>query len=139
MFTDEDRAASPEVTSCKLFEKSSPSYFVSRHGNRIEADLNAIERAVRYTFSFSEDSMQKAGARVANSSRKTGHPHGPVNEKPSRVAGSIRQSLDPALILRRFGLRLRELRRQHGWTQIQLADYLGIDRSFISDVECGRN
>ncbi len=82
--------------------------------------------------------MQKAGARVANSSRKTGHPHGPVNEKPSRVAGSIRQSLDPALILRRFGLRLRDLRRQQGWTQIQLADYLGIDRTFISDVERGR-
>jgi transcriptional regulator with XRE-family HTH domain len=38
----------------------------------------------------------------------------------------------------RFGLRLRKLRKQKGWTQVQMADALGIDRSFISDVERGK-
>ena len=83
--------------------------------------------------------MQKAGARVANSSPKTVHPHGPVKKKTSRDPGIIRRSFpNPALILRPFGNRLRDLRQQRGLTQIQLADYLGIDRSFISEVECGK-
>ena len=38
----------------------------------------------------------------------------------------------------RFGLRLRKLRKQKGWTQVQMADALGIDRSYISDVERGK-
>ncbi len=38
----------------------------------------------------------------------------------------------------RFGLRLRMLRKQKGWTQVQMADALGIDRSYISDVERGK-
>lgn len=37
-----------------------------------------------------------------------------------------------------FGNRLRTLRVKHGYTQTQLATYLGIDRSFISDVERGK-
>lgn len=38
----------------------------------------------------------------------------------------------------RFGSRLRSLRRDRRLTQVQLADHLGIDRSYISDVERGR-
>lgn len=38
----------------------------------------------------------------------------------------------------RFGLRLRKLRKERGWTQIQMADALGIDRSYISDMEQGK-
>ncbi len=38
----------------------------------------------------------------------------------------------------RFGCRLRSLRHSRKFTQTQLADYLGIDRSFISDVERGK-
>ena len=38
----------------------------------------------------------------------------------------------------RFGLRVRMLRKQKGWTQVQMADALGIDRSYISDVERGK-
>jgi transcriptional regulator with XRE-family HTH domain len=38
----------------------------------------------------------------------------------------------------RFGARLRELRKQAALTQTQLAHRLGIDRTFISDLERGR-
>lgn len=38
----------------------------------------------------------------------------------------------------RFGLRLRELRRERNLTQLRMATEFGIDRSFISDVERGR-
>ena len=37
----------------------------------------------------------------------------------------------------RFGHRVRTLRERRGLTQTQLADQLGIDRSFLSDVERG--
>ena len=38
----------------------------------------------------------------------------------------------------RFGLRLRDLRRSRGLTQLDMAVAFGIDRSYISDVECGK-
>ena len=38
----------------------------------------------------------------------------------------------------RFGLRLRQLRRDGELTQLRMATDFGIDRSFISDVERGR-
>lgn len=38
----------------------------------------------------------------------------------------------------RFGHRLRKLRKEKGWTQVQMADALGIDRSYISDMEKGK-
>ncbi len=38
----------------------------------------------------------------------------------------------------RFGVRLRQLRRDHNMTQLRLATEFGIDRTFISDVERGR-
>jgi len=38
----------------------------------------------------------------------------------------------------RFGLRLRKLRKEKGWTQVQMADALGIDRSYLSDMERGK-
>lgn len=38
----------------------------------------------------------------------------------------------------RFGRRLKELRKKKGWTQVQMADALGIDRSYISDMENGK-
>jgi len=41
-------------------------------------------------------------------------------------------------ITRRFGQRLRKLRKGRGWTQVQMADALGIDRSYISDMERGK-
>jgi transcriptional regulator with XRE-family HTH domain len=38
----------------------------------------------------------------------------------------------------RFGKRLRALRNRHGWTQEALAHRLGLDRTYLSDVENGR-
>jgi DNA-binding XRE family transcriptional regulator len=38
----------------------------------------------------------------------------------------------------RFGVRMRELRKERQWTQLYMATHLGIDRSHLSDVERGR-
>jgi DNA-binding XRE family transcriptional regulator len=38
----------------------------------------------------------------------------------------------------RFGVRLRDIRRSHKLTQLDMAVSFGIDRSYISDVECGK-
>jgi transcriptional regulator with XRE-family HTH domain len=38
----------------------------------------------------------------------------------------------------RFGQRLRALRVRKGWTQVELADYLGLDRGYISNIERGQ-
>lgn len=40
-------------------------------------------------------------------------------------------------VSKRFGEKLRRLRKERGLTQEQMADAFGIDRSFISDVERG--
>lgn len=44
----------------------------------------------------------------------------------------------PLDVSSRFGLRLRELRKERNLTQLRMANEFGIDRSFISDVERGR-
>jgi transcriptional regulator with XRE-family HTH domain len=44
----------------------------------------------------------------------------------------------PADIRARFGLRLRNLRKKKGWTQVELADYLGLRRTYVSDLERGK-
>ena len=41
-------------------------------------------------------------------------------------------------ITKRFGKRVRRLRLERNFTQAGLAIFLGIDRSFISEVECGK-
>jgi transcriptional regulator with XRE-family HTH domain len=38
----------------------------------------------------------------------------------------------------RLGKRLRALRKQRQWTQVYMAEHVGMDRSFISDVENGK-
>jgi len=38
----------------------------------------------------------------------------------------------------RFGRRLRKLRQQRGWTQVQMAEQFGLDRSYLADVERGK-
>ena len=44
----------------------------------------------------------------------------------------------PLDVSSRFGVRLRQLRRDRQMTQLRLAVDFGIDRTFISDVERGR-
>jgi transcriptional regulator with XRE-family HTH domain len=38
----------------------------------------------------------------------------------------------------RFGKRLRALREQKGWSQVYTSVHLGLDRSYISDIETGK-
>ncbi len=38
----------------------------------------------------------------------------------------------------RFGKRVRELRKQRGWRQIDLAEQAGISENYVSDLELGR-
>lgn len=37
-----------------------------------------------------------------------------------------------------LGNRVRSLRREQGWTQIETAEMLGIDRSYLSEIETGK-
>lgn len=38
----------------------------------------------------------------------------------------------------RFGIRLRELRKAKGWTQFELSERVGLDRSYLAEVETGK-
>ncbi|MBZ5494508.1 MAG: helix-turn-helix domain-containing protein [Acidobacteriia bacterium] len=44
----------------------------------------------------------------------------------------------PADLLIIVGDRIRRRRKLAGWTQVQLAERIGIDRSFLADVERGK-
>jgi transcriptional regulator with XRE-family HTH domain len=44
----------------------------------------------------------------------------------------------PDDLLVRLGDRIRKLRKRRGWTQVVMAEKIGIDRSFIADVERGK-
>jgi len=37
-----------------------------------------------------------------------------------------------------LGNRVRTLRRKHGWTQVDMAEVLGVDRSYLSEIETGK-
>jgi len=41
-------------------------------------------------------------------------------------------------LLIRLGNRVRKLRKQQGWTQVVMAEKIGLDRAFIADVERGK-
>jgi transcriptional regulator with XRE-family HTH domain len=41
-------------------------------------------------------------------------------------------------ICERFGIRLKKLRTDRGWSQIYMAEKLGIDRSYLSELESGK-
>ena len=41
-------------------------------------------------------------------------------------------------LLSRLGVRISRLRRLKGWTQAEMAEKVGIDRSFLADVERGK-
>jgi DNA-binding XRE family transcriptional regulator len=60
-----------------------------------------------------------------------------AQELPSQV-GSLSTTDLSVDVGRRFGARLRHLRRTHNLTQLDLAVTLGIDRCYLSSVECGK-
>lgn len=41
-------------------------------------------------------------------------------------------------LLTRLGDRIRKLRKKRGWTQVEMTEKVGIDRSFLADVERGK-
>jgi transcriptional regulator with XRE-family HTH domain len=41
-------------------------------------------------------------------------------------------------LLVRLGDRIAKLRKKRGWTQVEMAEKVGIDRSFLADVERGK-
>jgi transcriptional regulator with XRE-family HTH domain len=41
-------------------------------------------------------------------------------------------------LLLRLGHRIRVLRIKQGWTQVEMAEKIGLDRSFLADVERGK-
>lgn len=41
-------------------------------------------------------------------------------------------------LLLRLGHRIRVLRIKRGWTQVEMAEKIGLDRSFLADVERGK-
>jgi len=44
----------------------------------------------------------------------------------------------PDDLLVRLGDRIQKLRKRRGWTQVVMAEKIGLDRSFIADVERGK-
>jgi len=38
----------------------------------------------------------------------------------------------------RLGNRIRALRQERGWTQVEMAEMLGVDRSYLSEIETGK-
>ena len=38
----------------------------------------------------------------------------------------------------RLGTRIRDLRKAQGWTQFEMAERTGIDRSYLAEVETGK-
>jgi transcriptional regulator with XRE-family HTH domain len=41
-------------------------------------------------------------------------------------------------IRQQFGERIRSLRQARGWTQVEMADFLAMDRSYLSEIETGK-
>ena len=68
------------------------------------------------------------------------NPQAFVVERPAHSA-AMRNPTNyylPMDVSSRFGVRLRQLRRERNLTQLRMAGDFGIDRTFISDVERGR-
>ena len=83
--------------------------------------------------------MSNAGAQMSyHRATRTHLAH--VAERPANCAAMRNPSkyyvsMD---VSSRFGVRLRQLRRERNLTQSRMAVEFGIDRTFISDVERGR-
>ena len=49
-----------------------------------------------------------------------------------------RPRLKSSDLLTHLGLRVRKLRKQREWTQVEMAERLGLDRSFLAELERGK-
>jgi transcriptional regulator with XRE-family HTH domain len=38
----------------------------------------------------------------------------------------------------RLGNRIRALRKKRGWTQFEMSEHVGLDRSYLAEVESGK-
>ena len=88
-----------------------------------------------YDRSTLETQADGRGARLAGQ---------PVYPRMGGARAAARTPRDASLyfssnhISSRFGVRLRELRRERRLTQLRMSEDCGIDRSFLSDIERGR-
>ncbi|MGP1615905.1 MAG: helix-turn-helix domain-containing protein [Pollutimonas bauzanensis] len=41
-------------------------------------------------------------------------------------------------LIESFGIRVRQCREKRGWSQERLAEYSGLDRSYVGEIERGR-
>jgi ribosome-binding protein aMBF1 (putative translation factor) len=58
---------------------------------------------------------------------------------PTKERQRTRDDLDvPTDIRVRLGNRVRALRQEQGWSQVEMAEMLGIDRSYLSEIETGK-
>jgi transcriptional regulator with XRE-family HTH domain len=58
---------------------------------------------------------------------------------PTRQHKRTRDYLKVSTDIRvRLGSRIRALRRERGWTQVEMAEMLGVDRSYLSEIETGK-
>jgi putative transcriptional regulator len=46
--------------------------------------------------------------------------------------------MESALVMRQIRNRIKEFRRDRGWTQQELADAVGVSRQSINSIECDR-
>ena len=46
--------------------------------------------------------------------------------------------MSTADIRQQFGERIRAQRQARGWTQVEMADFLAMDRSYLSEIETGK-
>jgi XRE family transcriptional regulator, regulator of sulfur utilization len=49
-----------------------------------------------------------------------------------------RPRLNSSELLRQLGARVRKLRLARNWTQVDMAEKFGLDRSFLADLERGK-
>jgi len=47
--------------------------------------------------------------------------------------------MTPEPLLIHIGKRIKRLRQSRGWTQVIMAERIGMDRSFLADVERGKH
>jgi ribosome-binding protein aMBF1 (putative translation factor) len=71
----------------------------------------------------------RGGTRGRRPAAKPGAPTGPVEPGEQRVF---------SILVRSFGIGVRQLREAHGWSQERLAEQSNLNRSYVGEIERGR-